>query len=90
MRFVTWHGRPVRQGQQGADGIHAEAKIPAMLDEGEPLEMSLAVAPLIALRTLRFWQESSLLVIADRFDFHARAFRQRADRHDAGEWRVLR
>ncbi len=57
-----------------------------MLDEGEAFGMGAAIAPLVALGTLRRRQQPDLLVIADRLDLDAGgAPGQGADRHHAFE-----
>jgi hypothetical protein len=63
--------RAIRQAEQLVDRLERETELTAVADEGEPVNMPLSVAALVAGDAGRLGHEPDLLVVADRLHLAA-------------------
>lgn len=77
-------GGLVGEVQQLADRFEREAQLSRVPDEGETVEIRVAVAPLPAFRPPRLGQKPDLLVVADGLHFGAGALGEHADGEHVG------
>lgn len=80
VRLAAGAFRMFAQCQKVPDRLNRKSEVARVADEGEPFELVLFIAPLIALRALRRREQTHLLVIADGRDFYARPTGKVADR----------
>src|SRR5690606_24250077 len=63
--------RIIRQAEEFADRFERKAEIPRVPNEGQPRLHGTAVKTLVSGAALWLWQQTDLLVIADRWHFDA-------------------
>jgi hypothetical protein len=77
--LVSLAARTVRvagQIKKLPDGVHVKPEFACMADEGEPAHLLGTITPLLSLSACRRWQETDLLIVADRGHLHSGPSRQ--------------